>query len=67
MRTNGKFVCADTAWSDRADRFRRQFENLLRDTVRLSDRRVNPENWKKRKIFLMCRSRFPILIIPWCP
>lgn len=37
------FVCADTAWSNRADRFRRQFEDLLRDTVRLSDRRVNPE------------------------
>ncbi|MGN0425809.1 MAG: DUF2935 domain-containing protein [Acetatifactor sp.] len=37
------FVCADTSWSSRADWFRRQFEDLLRDTVRLSNRRVNPD------------------------
>lgn len=36
------FPCADTAWMERADWFRRQFEDLLRDTVQLSDGRVNP-------------------------
>ena len=35
------FVCADKAWIERADRFREQFEDLLRDTVRLADGRVN--------------------------
>lgn len=36
------FVCADKAWIEKADRFREQFEDLLRDTVRLADGRVNP-------------------------
>ncbi|MBO4982190.1 MAG: DUF2935 domain-containing protein [Lachnospiraceae bacterium] len=36
------FPCADAAWMERADWFRRQFEDLLRDTVELSDGRVNP-------------------------
>ena len=35
------FVCVDTAWIDRADWFRQQFEDLLRDTVELSNGRVN--------------------------
>ena len=35
------FVCADTAWIERADWFRGQFEDLLRDAVRLGDGRVN--------------------------
>lgn len=35
------FVCADTDWVKRADWFRRQFEDLLRDTVEISNGRVN--------------------------
>lgn len=35
------FVCVDTSWIERADWFRRQFESLLRDTVQMSNRRVN--------------------------
>ena len=35
------FVCADTVWSQRADLFRRRFEELLRDTVRISNENVN--------------------------
>ena len=35
------FVCADRAWIERADWFRRQFEELLSDVVRLSGGRVN--------------------------
>ena len=35
------FVCADTAWIERADWFQGQFEDLLRDAVRLGDGRVN--------------------------
>lgn len=35
------FVCADSAWIERADWFRQQFEELLRDTVELSNGRVN--------------------------
>ena len=35
------FVCVDTAWIERADWFRGQFEDLLRDAVRLGDGRVN--------------------------
>ncbi|MGN0334803.1 MAG: DUF2935 domain-containing protein [Lachnospiraceae bacterium] len=34
------FVCADTDWIQRADWFRRQFEELLRDTVQISNGRV---------------------------
>lgn len=36
------FVCADTAWMERADMFREEFEDLLREVVELSDGRVNP-------------------------
>ncbi len=35
------FVCADTAWIEQVDWFREKFEDLLRDTVEISDRRVN--------------------------
>lgn len=35
------FVAKDKAWSQRADLFRRQFEDLLRCTVKLSDRVVS--------------------------
>ena len=35
------FPCANAAWIKRADWFRQQFEDLLRDTVRLSNCRVN--------------------------
>lgn len=35
------FVCADRAWIERTDWFRRQFEELLSDVVRLSGGRVN--------------------------
>lgn len=35
------FMCADTAWSERADWFRRGFEELLSEVVELSDERVN--------------------------
>lgn len=34
------FLCVETEWQDRADWFRRQFENLLRDVVEISDGRV---------------------------
>lgn len=34
------FVCKDKDWAEKADWFRRQFENLLRSVVMLSDRRV---------------------------
>ena len=35
------FPCADAAWIQRADLFREQFEDLLRDVVRISNGRVN--------------------------
>ena len=35
------FVCADKACIEKADWFRRQFEELLRDAVRLGNGRVN--------------------------
>lgn len=35
------FPCANRDWIQKADWFRRQFENLLRDTVQLSNGRVN--------------------------
>ena len=35
------FVCADKAWIEKADWFRRQFEDLLWDAVRLGNGRVN--------------------------
>lgn len=35
------FPCADEAWIRRADFFREQFENLLREVVQLSNGRVN--------------------------
>lgn len=35
------FVCADAAWIERADLFRRRFEDLLRDTVQISNENVN--------------------------
>ncbi|WP_330581581.1 DUF2935 domain-containing protein [Faecalicatena contorta] len=35
------FPCVDKTWIQRADWFRQQFENLLRDTVRISSNRVN--------------------------
>ena len=35
------FVCADTEWVKKADWFRRQFEDLLRDTVEISNGRVS--------------------------
>lgn len=34
------FPCVDEAWIKRADRFREQFEDLLREVVRISDGRV---------------------------
>lgn len=37
------FVCADTAWIGRADWFRKQFEELLSDVVRMSGGRVSRE------------------------
>lgn len=37
------FPCADEAWIRRADFFREQFENLLREVVQLSNGRVNGE------------------------
>lgn len=35
------FPCKDTAWIQKADFFRRQFEDLLRETVRVSNGMVN--------------------------
>lgn len=35
------FMCADKAWIERADFFRERFEDLLREVVELSNRRVN--------------------------
>lgn len=35
------FLCADAAWIQRADWFREQFENLLRDTVEISNNRIS--------------------------
>lgn len=35
------FVCADKTWIEKADWFRRQFEDLLWDAVRLGNGRVN--------------------------
>lgn len=35
------FVCVDKTWIEKADWFRRQFEDLLRDAVRLGNGRVN--------------------------
>lgn len=35
------FPCVNTEWIQRADRFRAEFENLLRDTVLISNGRVN--------------------------
>lgn len=37
------FPCVNRDWIQKADWFRRQFENLLRDTVQLSNGRVNPK------------------------
>ena len=34
-------MCADKTWIEKADWFRRQLEELLRDTVQLANRRVN--------------------------
>ena len=34
------FPCKDEAWIQRADRFRQQFENLLREVLRISNGRV---------------------------
>ena len=35
------FPCVNADWIERADWFRREFENLLRETLKISDRRVN--------------------------
>ncbi len=35
------FPCKDDAWIQKADYFREQFENLLRDTIRIGDGRIN--------------------------
>ena len=35
------FPCKEERWIERADWFRQQFEDLLRDTVQISDQRVN--------------------------
>lgn len=37
------FPCADKKWMERAEEFRCRFEDLLRDTVRISNGRVNRE------------------------
>lgn len=37
------FPCAETAWIERADWFRQKFEDLLRETVRISDGRISRE------------------------
>lgn len=37
------FPCKEKKWIERADEFRGQFEELLRDTVQISDGRVNRE------------------------
>ena len=37
------FPCVETEWIEKADWFKVQFENLLRDTVALSDGRVSRE------------------------
>ena len=44
------FPCADTAWIRRADYFREQFEDLLRDVVTISNRRVNQEVLKSGEL-----------------
>ena len=51
------FVCADKTWIEKADWFRRQFEELLRDTVQLAIGRVNssPGN-RQRRIPLVIRA-----------
>ena len=36
------FVCMDKTWIAKADWFRREFEDLLREAVRLANGRVNP-------------------------
>lgn len=38
------FPCKEEKWIERADSFRQQFEDLLRDTVQISDGRVNQES-----------------------
>lgn len=37
------FPCKEERWIERGDWFRQQFEDLLRDTVQISDKRVNQE------------------------
>ncbi|MGN1155904.1 MAG: DUF2935 domain-containing protein, partial [Agathobacter sp.] len=37
------FPCVNTNWIQRADSFREQFEDLLRDVVKLSDGRMNEQ------------------------
>lgn len=44
------FPCAGTAWIRRADYFREQFEDLLRDVVTISNRRVNQEVLKSGEL-----------------
>ena len=36
------FPCKDKAWIEKADYFRIQFEDLLRDVVAIANARVNP-------------------------
>lgn len=44
------FPCKEEKWIERADSFRQQFEDLLRDTVQISDRRVNHEILKSGEL-----------------
>lgn len=44
------FPCADQDWIRRADFFRKEFEDLLRDTVRISNGNVNPSVLKSGEL-----------------
>lgn len=44
------FPCVEKKWVERADWFRQQFEDLLRDTVRISNGRVNPMILKSEEL-----------------
>ena len=44
------FPCANRDWIQKADWFRRQFENLLRETVQLSGGRINQKTLNSEEI-----------------
>lgn len=65
------FMRVDEAWIERADWFREQFEDLLREVVEISNDRVNEKFWCKRFRAPFCFRRIPASISPesrpWLP